>query len=249
MKHGPHLQVVIIVQARMGASRLPGKPLKEVLNRPLLGYLLERLKRCKTASKVVVATTTHERDLPLVALAKKNGVEVVRGSEEDVLSRYYLAGKQTGADVIVRITADCPLEDPEIIDQMVTQFVQAYPKIDYLSNTLKRTYPRGLDVEVFSFSALSKAARDAQGKDEKEHVTLYLYRHPELFHLENVCYGENFSHYRWTVDTVEDFELIKKMIENVYPSHPLFTFEDLLRAARVHPEWEQINKHIEQKPL
>lgn len=248
MNLGPHLKVVIVVQARMGATRLPGKPLKEVLGKPLLSYLFDRLKKCQLADEVVLATTDLPKDDCLEALAKKENIVVVRGSEEDVLSRYLLAAEKTEADIIVRITADCPLMDPEIIDQEIAAFKRAH-KLDYLSNVIERTYPRGLDIEIFSRAALERAAKNAKSQEEREHVTLYIYRNPALFRLENFSYTRDISAYRWTVDTAEDFELIRHMIEAVYPTHPHFTLDDLVRAYEAHSEWHEINKHIVQKPV
>lgn len=242
---GPPLQVSIVVQARMGASRLPGKPLKKVLGKPLLFYLIERLKRCHKVDHIVIATTDQPRDEELADYAKSQRVSVVRGSEENVLSRYGLAAKLFDSDIIIRITADCPLMDPEIIDGMVVEFLD----VDYLSNTLSRTFPRGLDVEIFSKKALEKALKEAKLPFEEEHVTPYFLSHPELFKLANYAYKTDESAKRWTVDTEEDFELIKRMIEALYPKKKDFAFEDMLQLVQEHPEWEDINRHIEQKPV
>lgn len=249
MHIGPHLQVVVIVQARMGAARFPGKPLKTILSRPLLHYLIERLKRVKLATSIVIATTTNERDDPIANLALQEKVNVFRGSEEDVLSRYIEAAKQNKADIIVRITADCPLIDPLIIDQVIQGFLDVKPPLDYFSNALTRTFPRGLDVEVFSYKALQKAHQEAKLSEEREHVTLYLYRHPELFRIGNFCYIFDASSYRLTVDTPEDFELITKIYESLYPTNPHFTLEDVLKLLDKHPELTKINAHIKQKEV
>lgn len=244
----PTLHVVIIIQARMGASRLPGKPLKEVLGRPLLFYLIERLKQCKYADAIVVATTKRSQDALIVDCAKKFHTDTVRGEEEDVLSRYALAAKKTKADVIVRITADCPLMDPSLVDQMIEAFLLK-GDLDYFSNTLDRTFPRGLDVEIFSRAALEKAYFEAKEAEEREHVTPYFYRHPESFRMENFSFEKNVSSHRWTVDTEEDFELIKRMIEALYPKNPHFGLKEMLALIQENPEWEEINRHVKQKTL
>lgn len=231
----------------MGASRLPGKPLKKSLGKTLFSYLLERLKRSKEASSLIVATTTSPKDQVLEQAALKEGVLVYRGSEEDVLSRYLEAAKIVKADAICRITADCPLMDPKLIDEMIRLF-KASPEVDYLSNTIKRTYPRGMDIEIFKTSALEQAAKVAD-RDEKEHVTLHLYRHPGRFHLKNFCYSEDNSHLRWTVDTIDDLKAIRKILQLLYRKNPRFTLKDLLQLAEEHPEIAKLNAHVEQKKV
>lgn len=241
--------IVIILQARMGASRLPGKPLKKVLNKTLLSYQLERLGRVHFADKIVVATTINPQDNEIAALCEKEKISCYRGNEQDVLDRFYQAATLYKADIIVRVTGDCPLIDPEIVDQVIHYYTDARPKYDYVSNSLERTYPRGLDVEVFSFDLLKKAAKEATLEEEHEHVTPYFYTHPHLFSLGSVKQVENQSHHRWTVDTVEDLELIKKILTTLYPQNPLFNQEDVLRVLEKQPEWVKINAHIQQKPL
>lgn len=244
-----HPRVAVILQARMGATRLPGKPLKTVLGKALLSYQLERLRRARTIDKIIVATTTAPADEKIADLAHLENVLVYRGSPEDVLDRYYQAAKLHEVDLIVRITGDCPLIDPTVVDRVVECFLENSPKYDYVSNVLKSTYPRGLDVEAFSFQALEKAAGEAGKPYEREHVTPYFYLHPELFSLHNIESGKDLSRYRWTVDTIEDFELVSKLIAALYPDNPEFTTEDLLAVLKEHPEWSAINAHIRQKVL
>jgi spore coat polysaccharide biosynthesis protein SpsF len=242
----PSLRVIIIVQARMGSTRLPGKSLKSVLGKPLLCYLLERLRRCQKADEVVLATTTLPEDDPIVETALKMGVPVVRGSSEDLVSRYLQAAHEHHADVVVRVTGDCPLIDPEWIDRLIVQFIEC-KNVDYLSNTIERTFPRGMDAEVFSIKALEETDRLAVQPAEREHVTLFMYRHPEQFRLKNVRYPEDHSRHRWTVDTAEDFQLIEQLLSAIYPINKDFSLADLLALINLHPEWELLNKHIEQK--
>ena len=226
---------------------MPGKPLKEVLGRPLLGYLMERLKRVKLSQTLVIATTENEKDLPIAALAEEEKVRCIRGSVEDVLSRYLLAAHAAKADVIVRVTGDCPVIDPQVIDQAIGLFLKSAPQADYVSNTIKRTFPRGMDVEVFSRDALEQAAKLAKTLPEREHVTPFIYHHPELFRIVPFCYKEDLSRFRWTVDTPEDFEVIQKIIESLYPKNPRFGLEDMIRLMDVHPEWVKINAKVMQK--
>lgn len=243
------MKVVAIIQARMTSTRLPGKVLKTVLEKPLLEYQLERVSRSKLIDEIVVATTINKSDDPIIKLCHKLGVLTYRGSEEDVLSRYYEAAKQFNADVIVRLTSDCPLIDPEIIDQVIKLYITQKDVLDYVSNTLIRTYPRGLDTEVFSFRALQVAYEKARLKSEREHVTAYIYKNPDKFQLKNLSYVRDLSKHRWTVDTKEDLELIKQILESLYTNNQMFTMKDVLCLLDKNPSLFYINAHIEQKKL
>jgi spore coat polysaccharide biosynthesis protein SpsF len=233
------------VQARMGSTRLPGKVMKTVLGKPLLGYLIDRLKRVKHQNTLVIATTTHSKDDPIVQFCEKESVYIYRGSEEDVLDRYLQAAHLYQADMVVRVTSDCPLIDPEVIDQTIDYFLQH--DVDYVSNTILRTYPRGMDVETFTIKALQDAASFGTKKADREHVTYYIYSHPEKYQIGQIQKPRDDSKYRWTVDTSEDFDLIKTILEAVFPKNPEFTLTDLLILLEKHPEWNQINAHIQQK--
>lgn len=246
---GPPLRVAIIVQARMGASRLPGKPLMEVSGKPLLFHLIERLKRCRNAHEIVFAIPDKPQDTILKKYCESLGMKVVLGDEDNVLSRYGLAAGSVDCNLIIRVTGDCPLMDPAIIDAMIKAFFLKKDKLDYLSNTLVRTFPRGLDVEIFTKSALDMALKEAKTPAEKEHVTPYFYQHPDKFRLGNFLYEKDESNHRWTVDTKEDFELIKRMLEALYPIKPDFNLRDMLDLIRQNPEWEDLNRHVEQKRL
>jgi spore coat polysaccharide biosynthesis protein SpsF len=241
------MKTVIIVQARMTSTRLPGKVMKPVLGKPLLQYQIERLQRVKLADETVIATTTNKTDEPIIDLCNTLSVAHFCGSEEDVLARYYDAATKHQADAVIRVTSDCPLIDPQVINQVIDYYLQNQSNYDYVSNSIKRTYPRGMDTEVFSFSVLQQAFLEATAPPDREHVTPFIHRQPERYHLGHVTYIEDCSHYRWTVDTPEDFELIQKIIQAVYPTQPSFTLEDCLRWLRKYPDWYFINSHIEQK--
>lgn len=241
------MNIVAIIQARMTSTRLPGKVLKKVLNKTLLEYELERIMRSKLINEVVVATTTNETDDPIVELCNRLGVGVYRGSDENVLSRYYQAAKEYEADIVVRLTSDCPLIDPFVIDHVIDCYLNQPLKYDYVSNTIMRSYPRGMDTEVFSYKVLSEACNEATEYFHKEHVTPFIWGNPERFRLKDVIYSNDSSRHRWTVDTPEDFELIKLIIENIYSQNKQFTLEDILHLVSEHPEWSLINAHIEQK--
>lgn len=239
------MSAALIVQARMTSTRLPGKVLMPVLGKPLLAYQLERLQRCEKVDQIWIATTTNATDEPVVALAAAFSIPVYRGSEADVLSRYADAAQQAQASTIVRVTADCPLIDPGVIDQVIARFQQSDAP-DYASNTLARTYPRGLDVEVFSAQGLAMAHAEATEPSHREHVTPFFYTQSERFRLANVESGQDWGHYRWTVDTPEDFELVRRILEAIYLDHPQFTTQDVIQVLEQHPDWMALNAHIEQ---
>lgn len=243
------MRIEAFIQARMGSTRLPGKVLKQVLERPLLDFLVERLTQCRALDQIVILTSKLAQDDAIASFCQEKNLLCFRGSEEDVLDRYYQAALETKPDGILRITADCPLIDPDIVDQVVKVFHQHAPHADYVSNSLQRTFPRGLDVEIFSFKALEQAFQQAHRPEEREHVTLYLYRHPEKFKLYNVAHIPSLATYRWTVDTPEDFTLIRLILEHLYPKNSQFRLNDILHLLKEHPDWNQINAHIEQKKV
>lgn len=243
------MKVVAIIQARMASTRLPGKVLKEVNGKTLLAYQLERVQRSKFINKIVIATTINEADEPIVELCKKLGVAIYRGSEEDVLKRYYEAAKLYNAEVIVRLTSDCPLIDPDIIDEVIKHFNSKKNLYDYVSNTLERTFPRGLDVEVFSFKALKNANENATRQQDREHVTAYFYTNPKNFRLSYIKNGEDFSKHRWTVDTPEDFKLIQLILTSIYLNQKNFALRDVIQLLNDNLHWNLINADIEQKKI
>jgi len=242
-------KISCIVQARMGSSRLSGKILKKVVGKSLLEHLIDRLKKAQTIDEIVIATTDKHDDRTIVALAEKIGVAWFTGSEDEVLSRYVGAAKKVNADNIIRITSDCPLIDPVTIDKVVNYYKRN--NADYVSNTIERTYPRGLDIEIFSMKALEKADKMAVDQPCREHVTLYMYRHPEQFSLLNVSAEPplNRPDLRLTVDTEEDFLLIKEIYESLYQPDSIIDILDVLELFRKRPELAKINAHIEQKKV
>lgn len=240
-----NLQIVVIVQARMGSTRLPGKILKQVLGKPLIQFLIERLERIKLKNSIIVATTTNSKDDILIDLCKKLGISTFRGSEEDVLERFFQAATQSKADVIVRICADSPLLDPLLIDEVIEYFLSN--SYDYVTTGLERTFPLGMDVEVFSMKSFQSVSEQAKAVEEREHVTPFYYRHPELFRIGIFKAKEDYSKFRWTVDTIEDFEVVSQMLEMLYASHPEFSFSDIIELAKNHPKLQKINSHIQQR--
>jgi spore coat polysaccharide biosynthesis protein SpsF len=240
-------KVVAIIQARMGSSRLPGKILKPVLGKTLLEYQLNRIERIKQINEIVVATTTNEIDNKIVDLCNRLSIPFFRGPEEDVLKRYYDTAKQYGANTIVRLTSDCPVIDPIIIENTINYYLNN--NFDYVSNTLERTFPRGMDTEVFSFQALERAFNEGEEKHFREHVTPYIYQNPDIFKLGSFYSKKDNSQYRLTVDTQEDFDLIEKIILNLYPRNNQFNLNAIIDLLTEKPELVKINAHIEQKKL
>lgn len=241
-------RTVVIMQARIGSTRLPSKVLKKIDGKTLLEYEIERLKDVKLADAVCVATTTEPEAQAIVEICDRMGVSSYRGSTDDVLARYYEAALLMKAELIIRVTADCPVIDPEVIDQMIEAFVQENA-VDYVSNTQERTYPRGLDAEIFSFAVLKEAHEKAKTSIEREHVTPYIYRNTERFKIRQVTNSQDLSSYRWTVDTAEDFSLIEHIIGALYMVKPQFRLKDILKVIGQNPSWPKINAHIEQKKV
>ncbi len=232
----------IIVQARMGSTRLPGKVMMEISGKPMLAILIDRLKRSDMADEIIVATTTDCRDDVIVRCAEEAGARAFRGDELDVLARYYEAAKEHKLDIVVRVTSDCPLADPYLIDEMVRSFLSS-PGIFYLSNTITRTYPRGFDAEVFSFNALEDACKNARKDHEREHVTPYIYEN--LAVKAYVC-DDDSSAFRVTIDTADDFRHVSEVFKAL--SHVSFIrWGDVVRLLRSRPDLVRINSNVKQK--
>lgn len=206
-------RTVAIIQARMSSTRLPGKVLMDLAGTPVIDHVVQRSRAAKHIDEVAVATSVDASDDALAEHLEAAGVTVVRGSLDDVLSRYQGAASALDAETIVRITGDCPLIDPAVIDAVVSGF-RREPEVDYCSNTLRRTYPLGMDTEVFSRAALERACREAHSTIEREHVTPYLYQHPDLFSLRNVeaAAWANRPGLRMTLDDPRDLEMIRTLI-------------------------------------
>lgn len=237
------MKIVAIIQARMSSTRLPGKVLESVSGRPLLWYTVERVRLCSEVEDVVVATSDREADDPIESFCGENGVECFRGDHDDVLKRFVEASKKYDADIIVRITGDCPLVDPGVIGEVIKRFKS--DECDYSSNVFERTYPHGLDVEVFSREALERSDSETKDAAEREHVTRYIRNNPELFRTASITNDEDLSDFRWTVDEPEDLELIRKIYEH-FGRHD-FSWEELIEAFRENPEWEEINRGVREK--
>ena len=230
-----------IIQARMGSSRLPGKVMMNLDRKnPAIYYVLEQLRYCKNLDDIVVATTRLKKDDIIEEYVTQKGIKVYRGSSSDVLDRYYKCAKIFSFSKIVRITCDDPLIDPSIVDKIIKKFLSN--KYDYVSNTIKRTFPYGTEVEVFSFKALEKAWKNSKTPYEREHVTPYFYKKNSKFKTANVTFHSNLSKLRWTLDTKKDLLIIKKFVKKI-DSRPIF-LKDILEILKNEPELMNINQEI-----
>jgi len=234
--------VQAIVQARMGSIRLPGKMLIDIVGRPLIQHIIDRVSQSKKINNIIIATTNNLQDEILVEFAKKNSLNYFIGDEEDVLDRFYQAAKRFNIETIVRITADNPFKDPKILDEIISYYIEHYGEYDYISNTLKPTYPDGLDVEIFSFATLKKAWSEAQRPSEREHVTPYIWKHPELFKLKNIEYHKDLSSLRWTLDDEGDLTFVREVYSRLYKKGKIFLMDDILKLLNRNPRLIDINK-------
>ena len=235
--------ITAIIQARMGSTRFPGKVLKEILGKSILWHLISRIEKAKLITEIVIATTKNDIDQPFLKFAEENGIKSYAGSEEDVLDRYYQAAKKFSADPIVRITADCPLMDPEVIDSVVQFYLDN--KYDYVANTLEpTTFPDGMDVEVFSFKNLEKIWKEAILPSQREHVTFYFWQNPGKFSVGRYDLPEDMSKYRLTLDYPEDLTLIRIIFRELYPQNNQFDLDDIIQFLRDNPKLLKINSHL-----
>ena len=243
-----HDGIVAIVQARMASTRLPGKVLADIAGQPMLARVVMRARRSKRIDRLVVATSTESQDDPIVALCEQMEFEYSRGSALDVLDRCCQAAKDFGARTVVRLTADCPLIDPDVIDQTIKEFFAAEPPADFAANRFPwgRTFPIGLDVEVCTMKALETARREADEQHQREHVMPFLYENPDRFHILHVRNDEDYGHLRWTVDTVDDLDFIREIYKR-FPNRDDFSWREIVELLEKEPELAQINAHVQHK--
>jgi len=231
----------------MTSSRLPGKVMMEVCGKSLLDYHVQRLSRCHRIDKLVIATTSNETDEPISQFCEEKNIASFRGSEKDVLERYFLCAQQYNADIIVRVTSDCPLIDPEIVDNIIERYLDKMDLVDYVTQD-SNTIPPGQDVEVFSFKALERAYHESQMPFQREHVTPYIYLNADKFTCEKYASDIDFSQNRWCVDELADFKLIKNILE-AFSGRDNFTWRDCLSLLEKNPDWTRINQKVSQKTL
>jgi spore coat polysaccharide biosynthesis protein SpsF len=242
--------IIAIVQARTGSTRLPAKVFEKIGEYMMLEHVILRLKKSNTLNRICVATTKNPDDLNIIKICQDYNIYSYRGSETDVLSRYKEAADAFSADIVVRITSDCPFIDPWLLDDIVGYFLKS--RFDYVSNTIKRTFPRGLGVEVFTKDALDLADAKADKDYEREHVTPFMRENTELFKISNIeCNLGDYSNYRITVDTQEDLKLARELYKLLSKKHQNldYTWKDIIKTLDENPYLVEINKHIKQKSI
>lgn len=240
------MKIAALIQARLGSTRLPGKVLKDIGGRTMLARVVRRVQRAPGIDEVVVVSTTEPSDSAVVEESARLGVSCFRGSELDVLDRYYQAAKQFKADAVVRITSDCPLIDPSVTGSIVAIFRTETP--DYASNVIERSYPRGLDTEIVSMEALERGWREARQPGEREHVTPYFYENPNLFRLASVKREIDYSHYRWTVDAPEDLEFVRAVYARL-ENRDNFDWTAVLQILNEQETLTNLNAGVRQKSV
>lgn len=243
--HKRDSRVVAIIQARVGSSRLPGKVLLQLGNRPVLDWVVRAALSADLVDEVVIATTTSSKDDPIAHFGESHMIRVVRGSEQDVLSRYISAATESSADAIVRLTSDCPLLDPVLINETIRIWASD-PHLDYVSTTQSRSLPRGMDVEVFSTKALSRIDHRSE-KHHRSHVTSALYEPNSGFNLASLSFSPSFAEYRVTLDTTEDFRMLNALVKFIPDTPP--SWRQVVQVLDDHPEVVAINSHVKQKGL
>jgi spore coat polysaccharide biosynthesis protein SpsF len=240
-------RVVAVVQARMGSTRLPGKVMKSICDKPVIELMLERLLKSQLIDEIVVATTTLNEDDVIFDWAKKSNYSVFRGSELDCLDRHYQVGKKFNAQFIAKITPDCPFIDPQIVDKVIGYFLENSEKFDYVSNAHPPSYPDGLDMEIMHLSTLETAWKHSVDPIEREHTTTYIWQNPDIFRIGNVLMpgGKNlFMTERWTLDYPEDFEFTKTVYENLYKNEQIFLMDEILQFLSKRSDVKKINSHL-----
>lgn len=237
------MKVVAILQARCNSSRLPNKILKPILGKPMIQWQIERLEQCTNIDKLIIATSVEDSDLPLVQLGIKLDVSVHRGSLNNVLERFYQVAIQTEPDLIVRLTGDCPLIDPSIVDKVIDFMKEG--DFDYVSNSIEPSYPDGLDVEVFSFDTLKELYENANLSSEKEHVTLFVANNKDKFKIGVYKNSIDLSHHRWTVDEPNDFKLVTAIFEGLVDLKNEFGMSDILNFLESEPNLNDLNSDIQ----
>lgn len=237
-----------IIQARCGSTRFPNKVFALIDGKPLIWHVVNRLKYATKIDDIIVATTVSEKDDKIEEWCKENNIHCFRGSEENVLNRYYSASEAFPSDYIVRITADDPFKEPKVIDAVITKLIEE--GYDHVTNNLPPSFPEGLDCEAFKKEALDRSEKEAETAFEREHVTQYIYHHPEIFKIGNVSNPENISYLRWTIDKDVDYEMVKAVYAHRNPANKgILLMDEILNILKANPEIEKINSEVERSAM
>ncbi len=235
------VNVLAVIQARMGSTRLPGKVLKTIAGKTMIERIFDRLKACNEVDTIALATSTNKENDALAEHATHIGLATYRGNENDLISRHGEALRKFKGDALIRITADCPLVDPLIVDEMVKLFRKS-PDFDLVTNIFPRSFPKGLDIEIISSEAFAKLDKDVTDPYYRELLTYYIMEHPQTFRIMNFPYEKDLSLLRWTVDYQEDLEFVEKIYDTLLKEKPIFTMQDVLTLLEEHPELSKINE-------
>ena len=236
------MKKVAIIQARTSSTRLPNKVLLTIFGKTILEHIINRVQHAELIDDICVATTTESEDDVIEAIGQKCSVTVYRGSKNDVLDRFYQTALMTKADVICRITADDPFKDPQVLNDIMNVYLNG--KYDYVSNTLEPTYPEGIDIEVFSFATLKSAWENAVLPSEREHVTPYIWKHPDMYRLFSVKYEQDLSEMRWTLDHAADWVFVQQIYDKLYHEEKIFLMRDVLQLLKEYPFLSDVNKNF-----
>jgi len=239
------LNIVTVIQSRMGSTRLPGKVMMPLADKPLLYRMYERVASSELSGETIVAATKEKTDIPIIQLCKENNIHYYRGHSTDLLERHYQAAKKLNADVLVKLPSDCPLIDPSVIDKVIKYYLDNKNNYDFVSNLHPPSYPDGNDVEVITIKALEDARQNAKIPLEREHTTPYFWENPDKFRIGNVTWetGLDFSMtHRFTIDYKEDYDFIKAVYNELYSENKIFTLDDILNLLNDKPEIKKINE-------
>ena len=240
-------KIAAIIQARMTSTRLPCKVLMDIEGKPMLWHVVNRLKFSEKLDDIILAIPDTKESNVLEQFSKENKLKYFKGSEDDVLSRYYEAAKKFKCDVVVRITSDCPLIDPQVVDLVIEKHLNS--GADYTSNVFKRTFPRGLDTEVFNFRTLKKIHKESKEPYQREGVNEYIYENQGMFRLASVECDKDFSYMRWTVDEIKDLEFVREIYKRLYKKEKVFLMDDIVVLLKQYPKLMNINKDVKQKAI
>lgn len=237
-----------IIQARCGSTRFPNKVFADVNGKPLIWHVVNRLTHAKTINKIVIATTINEKDDKIEKWCNENNVACYRGSENDVLNRYYSASVAFPSDIVVRITADDPFKEPAVIDAVVNKLINE--GFDHVTNNFPPSWPEGLDCEAFTFAALEALEKSTNDAFEREHVTQYIYHNPDKFKIGNVASPKNLSYLRWTIDKEVDYEMVKAVYAHRNPANTdILLLDEILDILEKNPEIKEINSSVERSAM
>jgi spore coat polysaccharide biosynthesis protein SpsF len=240
------IKIIAIIQIRLGSTRLPKKAMLKILDKPIIWHIYNRLKFCKNLDEIVIATGDSKNNLEIQDFAKKNNISIFEGNEIDLISRLYQTGEKFHASAIVRITGDSPLVDPTIVDQVISTYKKNIKKIDIVSNIREKSFPHGLEVEIFSMESLKKMNVKIKKPEIREWFPLFIEKNPTLFNILNISNSKDLSKLRWTLDYEEDYTFIKKIYEELYIENEIFLMNDILKLIHKNPKLQKINsKYID----